>query len=470
MADSGGRRGPRRVVIIGGGFGGLFAARALGREVSVTLVDRAHHHLFQPLLYQCATGILSEGQIAAPLRSVLKKYRNVESVMAEVTGIDVGARRVIAVRPGGDRIEFGYDDLIVAAGMRQSYFGHDEFARFAPGMKTISDVLTIRRRVFGAFEMAESSDDPAERRHWLTFALVGAGPTGVELAGQIRELATKTLRAEFRRAEPEEARVLLFDGGSAPLAAFGRKLSDKAEKALRGLGVEMHMGAIVTDVDAGGLAVRDREGATTRYDAGTVLWTAGVEAPAFAKELAHATGAASDRAGRILVQPDLTIPGHPEISVIGDLMSLGKLPGVAEVAMQSGLYTGRRLRRAAEGRGSARPFRYHDLGSAAYIARGNAIMSAGPLRISGFPGWVGWLFIHIAFLTGYRNRLGAVLTWWSAFTRDRRRERAFTTREVGVVADVYTPVIPAARPGEAAAPGQPAAPGEPEPSPRRAGA
>ena len=470
MADSAGERGPRRVVIIGGGFGGLFAARSLGREVSVTLVDRAHHHLFQPLLYQCATGILSEGQIAAPLRSVLKKYRNVESVMAEVTGIDVGARRVIAVRPGGDRIEFGYDDLIVAAGMRQSYFGHDEFARFAPGMKTISDVLTIRRRVFGAFEMAESSDDPAERRHWLTFALVGAGPTGVELAGQIRELATKTLRAEFRRAEPEEARVLLFDGGSAPLAAFGRKLSDKAEKALRGLGVEMHMGAIVTDVDADGLAVRDREGATTRYDAGTVLWTAGVEAPAFAKELANATGAASDRAGRILVQPDLTIPGHPEISVIGDLMSLGKLPGVAEVAMQSGLYTGRRIRHAAEGGGSARPFRYHDLGSAAYIARGNAIMSAGPLRISGFAGWVGWLFIHIAFLTGYRNRLGAVLTWWSAFTRDRRRERAFTTREVGVVADVYSPVIPAARPGEPAAPGQPAAPGEPEPAPRRAGA
>jgi NADH:quinone reductase (non-electrogenic) len=226
------------------------------------------------------------------------------------------------------------------------------------------------------------------------------------------------------------------------------------------------MGAIVTDVDASGLAVRDQEGATTRYDAGTVLWTAGVEAPAFVKELADATGAASDRAGRILVRPDLTIPGHPEISVIGDLMSLGKLPGVAEVAMQSGLYTGHRIRRAAAGGGSARPFRYHDLGSAAYIARGNAIMSAGPLRISGFPGWVGWLFIHIAFLTGYRNRLGAVLTWWSAFTRDRRRERAFTTREVGVVADVYTPVIPAARPGEPAAPGQPAAPGEPEPGGR----
>jgi NADH dehydrogenase len=476
MAGSGGERGPRRVVIVGGGFGGLFAARALRRApVSVTLVDRAPHHLFQPLLYQCATGILSEGQIAAPLRSVLKDHKNVECVMAEVTGIDADGRRLIAVRPGGGGIEFGYDDLIVAAGMRQSYFGHDEFARFAPGMKSISDVLTIRRRVFGAFEMAETSDDLAERRRWLTFALVGAGPTGVELAGQIREVATKTLRAEFRRAKPEDARVLLFDGGSAPLAAFGEKLSGKAEKALGKLGVEMRMNSIVTDVDAGGLVVRDHEGATTRYEAGIVLWTAGVEAPAFAAALANATGAECDRAGRILVQPDLTIPGHPEISVIGDLMSLDELPGVAEVAMQGGLYAGHRIRRAAQGRDSAKPFRYHDLGSAAYIARGNAVMSAGPLKISGFPGWVGWLFIHIAFLTGYRNRLGAILTWWSAFTRDRRRERAFTTREVGVVADIYAAVIPAARPGEPAPPGQSAIPGQSAPpgeaaqAPHRAG-
>jgi NADH dehydrogenase len=231
----------------------------------------------------------------------------------------------------------------------------------------------------------------------------------------------------------------------------------------------MHMGAIVTDVDASGLAVRDREGATTRYDAGTVLWTAGVEAPAFAKELANATGAASDRAGRILVRPDLTIPGHPEISVIGDLMSLGKLPGVAEVAMQSGLYTGRRIRRAAEGRGSARPFRYHDLGSAAYIARGNAIMSAGPLRISGFPGWVGWLFIHIAFLTGYRNRFGAILTWWVAFTRDIRRERVYTTQEVGHVRDIYdTDAMAAAVPRPSQVPRPSPAP-ESETPERRAG-
>jgi len=470
MAGNGGERGPRRVVIVGGGFGGLFAARALRRApVSVTLVDRASHHLFQPLLYQCATGILSEGQIAAPLRSVLRQHKNVDCVMAEATGVDADGRRLIAVRPGGARIEFGYDDLIVAAGMRQSYFGHDEFAQFAPGMKSIADVLTIRRRVYGAFEMAETSDDPAERRRWLTFALVGAGPTGVELAGQIRELATKTLCAEFREAKPEDARVLLFDGGSAPLAVFGERLSGKAEQALGKLGVEMRMGTVVTGVDASGLVVRDHEGATTRYEAGTVLWTAGVEAPAFATALANATGAECDRAGRILVRPDLTIPGHPEISVIGDLMSLGQLPGVAEVAMQAGLYAGHRIRREAEGRHSAKPFRYRDLGSAAYIARGNAVMSAGPLKLSGFPGWVGWLFIHIAFLTGYRNRLGAILTWWSAFTRDRRRERAFTTREVGLVADIYAPVIPAARPGEPATPGQPATPGEAAQAPHRAG-
>ena len=468
MAGSGGGRGPRRrVVIVGGGFGGLFAARALrDAPVSVTLVDRDYHHLFQPLLYQCATGILSEGQIAAPLRSVLKKHKNVQVVLAEATGIDVEGRQLIAVRPTGDQIEIGYDDLIVAAGMRQSYFGHDEFAPIAPGMKTISDVLTIRRRVFGAFEMAETTEDPAQRRHWLTFALVGAGPTGVELAGQIRELATKTLRAEYRRAKPEDARVLLFDGGSAPLAAFGPKLSGKVEQALRKLGVEMHMGSIVTDIDLNGLVVRDHEGSTTRYDAGTVLWTAGVEAPAFGRVLADATGAEHDRAGRIVVRPDLTIPGHSEISVIGDLMSLGKLPGVAEVAMQAGLYTGSRIRHQELGEDSGKPFRYHDLGSAAYIARGNAVMSAGPLKMSGFPGWIGWLFIHIAFLTGYRNRFGAILTWWAAFTRDRRRERAFTTRQVGVVADVYAPYVPAARPAASAESAAPAAPQSGQPGAR----
>jgi NADH dehydrogenase len=430
--------GAPRVVIIGGGFGGLFAARALRRSpVSVTLIDLAQHHLFQPLLYQCATGILSEGQITSPLRQVLARHRNVECIMADVTGLDAGRRRVTARRPLGDELEIGYDYLIVAAGVRQSYFGHDEFAPLAPGMKTIADALTIRRRVYGAFEMAETAADAAERQRWLTFALVGAGPTGVELAGQIRELATRTLRREFHRIRPEEARVLLFDGGAAPLASFGGRLSGIAGRTLHKLGVELHLNTVVTDIDRDGLTARAQDGTTARHQAGVVLWTAGVEAPPVAAAIAAATGAATDRAGRIAVGDDLAIAGHPEIFVVGDLMSLRKLPGLAEVAMQSGHHAARQIGRAVAGQPAGGPFRYRDLGSAAYISRGQAVLSAGPLRLGGFAGWVAWLFIHIAFLTGYRNRAGAILTWWLAFTRDSRRERAFTTAQVGVLDDVY---------------------------------
>ena len=266
------------------------------------------------------------------------------------------------------------------------------------------------------------------------------------------------LRAEFRTIEPEDARVLLFDGGSAPLAVFGPKLSQKAAKGLQKLGVEQHMGSIVTHVDQGGVLVRDHAGEETRYDANTVLWTAGVEAPPVAKALAAATGAKTDRSGRILVEKDLTIPDHPEISVLGDMMSLDKLPGVAEVAMQSGLYTGNRLRHRAAGNMNDKPFRYRDLGSAAYISRGNAVVSAGPLQVGGFVGWVIWLFIHIAFLTGFRNRVGALFTWWFAFTRDIRRERSFTTQQIETQRDVYAlpegNAVPEAAPHEpiAAAP------------------
>jgi NADH dehydrogenase len=447
--------GARRVVIVGGGFAGLFAVRMLARApVQVTLVDRAEHHLFQPMLYQCATGILSEGKIAAPLRQLLAKHSNVEFVIAEVTGIDADRQQVLARRPLGEQVEFGYDYLILAAGVRQSYFGHDEYAPIAPGMKTIEDAMKIRRRIFGAFEMAESAGDPAERSRWLTFALVGAGPTGVELAGQIREVATKTLRREYRHIKPEDARVLLFDGGQAPLAMFGPKLSALAARDLGKLGVELHMGSIVTHVDQGGLEVKDHDGTMTRYETWNVLWTAGVEAPPLAAAVARATGAQQDRAGRIVVGPDLSIAGHPEILVTGDVMSLDKLPGVAEVAMQTGLYAGRSMAHQARGQSFDKPFKYRDLGSAAYISRGKAVVSAFKMNFGGLLGWWVWLFIHIGFLTGYRNRVGAVLGWWFAFTRDLRRERTFTIDDMPVAAGPYGVNQPA--PGETAAPRGPA--------------
>jgi len=429
-----------RVVIIGGGFGGLFAARALRRApVQVTVVDRVGHHLFQPLLYQCATGILSEGQIAVPLRHVLRRYRNVGVGLAEIEDIDVQNRRVIGRRIGGAEASVPYDTLIVAAGMQQSYFGHDEYAQWAPGMKSLADALSIRRRVFGAFEMAVSASDPDERQRWLTFALVGAGPTGVELAGQIRELASLTLRREFKAMDPDAARVLLFDGGAEPLATFGPKLSRKAAGALEKLGVELHMQARVTGVDENGLVVRDASGTETRFNAGTVMWTAGVQAPPLAAKIAAATGATQDRAGRIEVTPTLTIPGHPNIYVIGDMMGLNHLPGVAEVAMQGGLYAGRRIKYQLTGRGAKSDFTYHDLGSAAYISRGHAVVSLRKLQVDGFFGWFSWLFIHIAFLTGYRNRFGAILTWFFAFTRESRRERAFMTARIDTSYDVFKP-------------------------------
>jgi NADH:ubiquinone reductase (H+-translocating) len=430
--------GSRRVVIVGGGFAGLFAARALKRApVRVTLIDRAEHHLFQPLLYQCATGILSEGKIATPLRELLRKVGNTEFVVGEVTGLDAAGRRVTACRPLGEQVEFDYDYLILAAGVRQSYFGHDEYAAVAPGMKSIEDAMKIRRRVFGAFEMAESATDPAERRRWLTFALVGAGPTGVELAGQIRELATRTLAREYRNIKPEEARVMLFDGGSAPLASFGPKLSALAARDLGKLGVELHMGCIATHVDRNGMQVKDHDGNVTGHEVGTILWTAGVEAPPLAGIVAKATGAEQDRAGRLLCGKDLSLPGHPDILVTGDLMCLDNLPGVAEVAMQTGLYAGRKITQEAQGLTYDKPFRYHDLGSAAYISRGRAVISAGKLHFGGVAGWLAWLFIHIGFLTGYRNRFGAILGWWFAFTRDLRRERTFTIDDLPAVADVY---------------------------------
>ncbi|MBJ7339591.1 NAD(P)/FAD-dependent oxidoreductase [Mycolicibacterium sp.] len=418
--------GRTRVLVIGGGFGGLFCARSLGNaDVDVTLLDRAACHVFQPLLYQCATGTLSIGQISRSLREELAKHRNVTTLLGEAVELDADARRVTARRPDDTTFTLDYDVLVVAAGMRQSYFGHEEFATWAPGMKTLDDALSIRRRLFAAFEIAETLAAGPERDGWLTFAIAGGGPTGVELAGQIREMATRALAHEFHSIEPEEARVLLFDGGDCVLSGFAPGLSAKAAKILERLGVELHMGVHVTDVRREGITVTPKAGGSTEeYAARTVLWTAGVEAVPFAGHVAEVLGATSDRAGRIAVDADLSVPGHREVFVIGDLVGRDELPGVAENAMQGGLHVASCIRRDLAGK-PRKDFRYRDLGSAAYISRGHALLEVGPIKLAGKLGWLGWGFIHIAFLTGVQNRISTVATWLSTIARARRTDRTF---------------------------------------------
>jgi NADH:ubiquinone reductase (H+-translocating) len=431
-----------RVVIVGGGFGGLFASKSLAMApVDVTLVDRHNYHLFQPLLYQVSTGILSEGQIAPPLRDVAKNARNCRVELAEVTGFDLDQRLVFAIDPVGKRMEIPYDSLIVAAGGRTSYFGHDEFEHFAPGMKTIDDALELRRRIFGAFEVAELEEDAEERRRWLTFVVVGAGPTGCELAGQIRELAERSLRHNFRSIDPTTARVVLVDGGKEPLASFGENLSGKGRKELEHMGVELHMGCRATNVDFEGIEVASETG-NERIHAHTVIWAAGVAASPLAKQLADASGAEADRAGRVAVLPDCTLPGHPEVFAIGDLMSLNHLPGVAEVAMQQGLFAGRTIRRRLQGNDRKVPFKYVDLGSMATIGRFRAVVEFKGIRLSGFAGWLMWLGVHLVFLTGFRNRLGALFRWTGALLGRHRDERAFTVRRATAGDDSYASVLP----------------------------
>ncbi len=420
-----------RVVVIGGGFGGLPATRLLGRgPVDVTLVDRRNHHLFQPLLYQVATGVLSPGQISPALRHVLRRSRNVVVQQADVTGIDLDQRIVRAVALGRIPVQFPYDSLIVAAGVTQSYFGNDEFAFIAPGMKTIDDALELRRRIFGAFEVAEMTGDPSEKAHWLSFVIVGAGPTGVELAGQVCEVARRSLKGEFRTFDPATARVVLVDGGREPLATFGDKLSQRAAKELGRLGVEFRMGSRVTGVDAGGVDITGDDGSTGRIEAGTVIWAAGVEASPLARGLADATGAELDRAGRVAVLPDLTLPKHPEVFVVGDMCTLNDLPGVAEVAMQGGLHAANSILRRLKGE-EGRDFRYRDLGSVATIGRFRAVVSLGPIRLSGLPGWVIWMFVHLAFLSGFGNRTITMLRWMRSMIGRGRAERSFSTAHTG---------------------------------------
>jgi NADH dehydrogenase len=421
---------PHHIVIVGCGFAGLFATYALRRApVTVTIIDRTNHHLFQPLLYQVATGVLSEGDIAPPIREVVSGQSNVRVLLGEVVDVDLGAR-LVRTSALGQSGTVEYDSLIVATGAAQSYFGHPEFAEHAPGMKTIDDALELRGRIFGAFELAEGESDPERRRAWLTFAIVGAGPTGVELAGQLRELSRRSLQHNFQNIEPHEARVVLIDALNTVLPAFHPSLRERAARDLRELGVELQLGTRVTGVDAISLDLQPSDGPSVRLEARTKIWAAGVEASPLGRLLASATGAPTDRSGRIEVLPDCTLPGHPEVFVVGDLMKLNNYSGVAEVAMQSGWHAARTIVRRLRGSTEPRPFVYRDFGTLATIARFRAVADLGWLRLTGAPAWIFWLVIHVTFLTGFKNRLAALTNWAFAFLGRRRRQRTITLQQV----------------------------------------
>lgn len=448
--------GRHRVVIVGSGFGGLFSAQALAAaDVDITLISRTTHHLFQPLLYQVATGILSEGEIAPSTREVLSRQANVRPILGDVTTIDLAARTVTSVLPriGGDGtgddqtapapLVTGYDSLIVAAGSTSSYFGNDQFAEYAPGLKTIDDALEIRGRIFGAFEVAEVAATREETDRALTFVVVGAGPTGVELAGQIVELSRRTLRRDFRRIDAASARVVLLDAADAVLPAFGSRLGRWTERALDRLGVEVCLGARVVAVDAEGLEVVDQDGHRQRIEALTKIWAAGVQASGLADQLAAQSGAVQDRAGRIEVRDDLTLPGHPEVFLVGDLISLRGYPGVAQLAIQGGRYAADRIVNRLD-RGPAgpidtagsvdttgdEPFVYRDKGSMATIARFSAVAKMGRLELKGFVAWVAWLALHLVYIIGFKSRVTTLLHWAVSFIGRGRSERTVTDQQV----------------------------------------
>jgi len=425
-----------RIVIIGCGFGGLEAARALhAADVDITIVDRTNHHLFQPLLYQVATAGLSAPAIAAPVRHLFRRQANVTTLLGDVVAIDAHARRV-RLRDGA---ELPYDHLIVAAGATHSYFGRDDWAPLAPGLKTLADAFEIRRRVLLAFEAAEKEQDPAAREAWLTFVVIGAGPTGVEMAGTLAEIARRTLPGEFRHIDPARARILLLEGGPRVLQAMPEALSASAQRQLEKLGVEVRVDSRVVAIDAQGLDVQPPAGASSeRIASRCVVWAAGVAASPLGRQLAEATGAQADRAGRVAVEPDLSLPGHPEISVIGDLASARShlpghdprpVPGVSPAAKQMGrTAAGNILRRLAAQ--ATQPFRYRDYGNLATIGRNSAVVDLWTpwrrIQFSGWFAWVFWLFAHIYFLIGFRNRIVVLIDWASAYWSEQRYARVVT--------------------------------------------
>ena len=408
-----------RIVIVGGGFGGLAAAKALGESaVEVILIDRTNHHVFQPLLYQVATAVLAPSQMSAPIREVLHRNKNTTVIMGEVTGVDKAQRCVFVNDVDREHVPVPYDYLILATGARHSYFGHNEFEKFAPGLKSVADAVAIRNKILGAFEQAEAEENVDRHRDLLTFVLVGAGPTGVELAAALAILVRTSLRSEFRRIDPTSARIILIDAGRNILGNYAPSLSEAAELHLQKLGVEIHLGHAVEKVDSEGVIV-----AGERIASKTVIWTAGVAPSPAGKWL----GVETDRAGRVRIQGDLRVPGHPEIFVVGDTATLdqdGKpLAGVAQVAMQQGRYAGKLIRRRVEGRKSPKPFRYFDKGTMAVVGKGFAVLQSGKIRMHGLIAWFAWALIHIQFLAQLSLRISVFLQWAWLFLTGHRASR-----------------------------------------------
>lgn len=423
-----------RVVVIGSGFGGLFACKHLRKaDVDITLISKTSTHLFQPLLYQVATGILSVGEIAPATRIVLRKQENVRVIMGEVDDIDLEGGTVTSRLLNSDTVT-PFDSLIVATGAQQSYFGNDHFATYAPGMKTIDDALELRARILGSFEEAELATDQETRDRFMTFVVVGAGPTGVELAGQIAELADRTLDGTFRNIDTRDARVILVEGAGAVLAPMGPKLGGKAAKRLEKMGVEIQLNAMVTNVDARGVTIKEKDGSERRIESACKVWSAGVQASELGKILAEKSkGTEIDRAGRVVVEPDLTIKGYPNVFVVGDLMSVPGVPGQAQGAIQGGTYAAKNIK--AEVRGDQKPeerkpFKYFDKGSMATVSRFNAVCQVGKLEFSGFFAWLAWLGLHLWYLVGFRSRFVTVLEWFVSFLGRHRGQMAATEQWV----------------------------------------